>query len=402
MDNLSHSVVGLAAGELIHRSLAPEPGSAAHATRRRMLLAAGGLACNFPDLDLLFSPLLPAPLGYLLHHRGHTHTLLYAIPQALLLMALIWALWPAARALLRASGAARRGLAATVAAGLLLHIGMDALNSYGVHPFHPFESRWWYGDLVFILEPVFWIAFGAPLAAMAGRRALRIVLLAGLAALPPLFAARGYLVWESAGALLAIGALGAWLQRRDGERGRQALAAAIAVSAAFLGVQGWTSGTARSAVAAELERRDPASTMIDAAMTAAPANPLCWSFASVERNDAAGSYRLRRGTLRLAAGAHCPAAFGIAAGDGVRIEWEHEASLAQLRALRRDSCQFDAWLRFARAPLVEGDVANDARYGTATRRSFATMGLAQFAGQPCPARVPQWDYPRGDLLGSTK
>jgi inner membrane protein len=168
MDNLSHSVVGLAAGELIHRSLAPEIDSRAQATRRRMLLAAGGLACNFPDLDLVLSPLLPAPLGYLLHHRGHTHTLLYAIPQALLLMALIWALLPAARTLLRASGPARRGLAATVAAGLLLHIGMDALNSYGVHPFHPFDSRWWYGDLVFILEPVFWIAFGAPLLAMVG------------------------------------------------------------------------------------------------------------------------------------------------------------------------------------------------------------------------------------------
>jgi inner membrane protein len=179
-----------------------------------------------------------------------------------------------------------------------------------------------------------------------------------------------------------------------------ALAAAIVLSAAFLGVQARASGAARAAVAAELQRRDPASSMIDAAMTAAPANPLCWSFASVERNDAAGTYRLRRGTLRLAAGAHCPAAFGIAAGDGVNIEWEHEASLAQLRTLRRDSCQFDAWLRFARAPLVEGDVANDARYGTATQRSFATM--EHFTDKPCPGGVPQWGYPRGDLLGSAK
>ena len=152
-------------------------------------------------------------------------------------------------------------------------------------------------------------------------------------------------------------------------------------------------------MAAELQRLDPASRMLDAALTAVPSNPMCWTFASVERNDAAGSYRLRRGTLRLAGGTPCPAAFGIAAGPGVGIEWEHEGSLAQLRALRRDSCQFDAWLRFARAPLVEGGVANDARYGTATRRSFATMQLAPFAGLPCPTAVPQWAYPRKDLLG---
>ncbi len=398
MDNLSHSVVGLAAGELIHRSLPPETDNAAHATRRRMLLTAGALACNLPDLDLVLSPLLPAPLGYLLHHRGHTHTLLYAIPQALALIALIWALWPAARDLLRASGAARHGLAGTAAAGLLLHIGMDSLNSYGVHPFHPFDSGWRYGDLVFILEPVFWLAFGAPLAAMVRWTPLRYLLLAGLAGLPLYFAARGYLAWESAAALLAIAALGAWLQGRAGAQGRQALAAGIALTAAFLGAQAWASAEARAAVAAELQRRAPASRLLDAAMTAMPSNPMCWMFASIERNDAAGSYRLRRGALKLAGAANCPRAFPATGAAGVNILWEHESSLAELRALRRDSCQFDAWLRFARAPVVAGGILNDARYGNETEASFASMRLAPFAGQPCPAKAPQWDYPRKDLL----
>ena len=52
------------------------------------MLATCALAGNFPDLDLVLTPLLPAPLGYLLHHRGHTHTVLYAFPQAMLLAAL--------------------------------------------------------------------------------------------------------------------------------------------------------------------------------------------------------------------------------------------------------------------------------------------------------------------------
>ena len=92
--------VGLGIGELVQRSLPAEPDEARQRTRHRLLLTACAAASNFPDLDLFLTKLLPAPLGYLLHHRGHTHTLLYALPQALLLLALLWALWPNARRLL--------------------------------------------------------------------------------------------------------------------------------------------------------------------------------------------------------------------------------------------------------------------------------------------------------------
>ncbi|WP_229507669.1 metal-dependent hydrolase [Massilia sp. Dwa41.01b] len=78
MDNLTHSLVGLALGELAHRVLPTEADPARASTRRRLLLSCGALASNFPDLDLVLTPLLPDPFGYLLHHRGHTHTLLYA------------------------------------------------------------------------------------------------------------------------------------------------------------------------------------------------------------------------------------------------------------------------------------------------------------------------------------
>jgi inner membrane protein len=48
---------------------------------------------------------------------------------------------------------------------------MDSLNVYGVHPLWPFDPNWYYGDLVFIVEPVFWIGFGVPLAALVRRPA---------------------------------------------------------------------------------------------------------------------------------------------------------------------------------------------------------------------------------------
>src|SRR5689334_432126 len=108
MDNITHSVVGLGIGALIDRSVAPEPDPGAQRMRTRLLLTLGCLASNFPDLDLVLTRLLQAPLGYLLHHRGHTHTLAGALGEIVLLLGLVWLLWPAARRLLRTSPHARR------------------------------------------------------------------------------------------------------------------------------------------------------------------------------------------------------------------------------------------------------------------------------------------------------
>src|SRR5689334_5637025 len=123
MDNLSHSVAGLLAGEILHRALPAETEPALEQSRHRLLLISCSLASNFPDLDLIYASLLPAPLGYLLHHRGHTRTILYAFPQALLLALLTWLCWPAARRLLRGSATARLGWVLALVTGFALHLG---------------------------------------------------------------------------------------------------------------------------------------------------------------------------------------------------------------------------------------------------------------------------------------
>src|SRR5471032_656518 len=112
MDNITHSIIGLGVGELLHRSLPPEPDAGRHGTRHRLLLVSCAVASNLPDLDLFLTRLLPDPLGYLLNHRGHTHTLLSAVRRALILGALLWLFWPAARALLRARARGGWGLGA--------------------------------------------------------------------------------------------------------------------------------------------------------------------------------------------------------------------------------------------------------------------------------------------------
>lgn len=401
---MTHSLVGLALGELVERAL-PAPADPGRArTRRRALLLTGLLASNFPDLDLVLTPLLPAPLGYLIHHRGHTHTLLYALPQVVLLLALTWLLWPAARRLLRQDRAARRAVIGTALLGMVLHLSFDALNVYGVHPFHPVDSSWIYGDLVFIVEPVFWTALGVALALGAHSRAWRWLGLAFFAAMPVLFTWLGFLQWGSL-AGLALLALGVGAARfRFGVR--TALVAALAACAGFVGIQAMAGSAARAEIRAALAQAAPGSRVLDIPLSSFPANPLCWSFATVSTGPDADSYGVRVGVLSLAPGitpvSACPVRFGGQPGSPApALAWKYSEtrSLAALRTLQRSNCHFDAWLRFARVPsLVEG-VATDLRFGAPDQPNFSTMPYAARAPEPCPAPLAAWGYPRADLLG---
>ena len=48
MDNITHSAIGLGVGELLHRSLPPEPQEAPQRTRRALFLFAAWFASNAP------------------------------------------------------------------------------------------------------------------------------------------------------------------------------------------------------------------------------------------------------------------------------------------------------------------------------------------------------------------
>src|SRR5690606_35091158 len=114
---------------------------------------------------------------------GHTHTVAFVPVTAVILMSAT-ALW------CRRRGHAldtidRNWLWLLVVAGPILHLLLDATNNYGVHPFWPFDARWFYGDGVFIIEPylLFCGAVGLVFSAR-GRfsRALLWVLIGGLVA----------------------------------------------------------------------------------------------------------------------------------------------------------------------------------------------------------------------------
>lgn len=405
MDNFSHALSGLVAAELIHRSLPHEHEAQSQTRRRRLLLTTGVLAASFPDLDLVLTPLLPEPIGYLLHHRGHTHTFLYAIPQALLLAVLLLLPWPAARLLLKQSRAARIGFCLTLVAGFVLHIGMDYLNSYGVHPFHPLDSRWFYGDMIFIIEPVFWVTLGVPLFVSLRRRWLGWSLITILIAVIGYFTHAGFLDAGSFIFLAALAALLVIVHYASGPRGISGLLAGCAACLVFIGAQAGASAAGYRMVAELLEVRTPGTTVLDIAMTPYPANPVCWIFASIEY--AGDEYQATRGVVsimpdRLPAAA-CPAPFAQVP-DALRDDYSaaavlmtHRGDLASLHALYDEDCFFRAWTRFARIPVHEQSRAWDLRFARGGD-NFTLIDLDRMPKGQCPVREPQWEKPRKDLL----
>src|SRR5690606_31001838 len=144
MDNATHSLAGVFLAQCaLGRQSEPE--------RARLWLPfhlAGVLGSNLPDLDFVYTSLTEGKLGYLLHHRGHTHTAPIAVLLGVgLAGVLAWSLRRRGVPLRSRTAAWLYGLAGVAT---LLHIAMDFGNGYGVHPWWPFDNRWFYGDAIFI------------------------------------------------------------------------------------------------------------------------------------------------------------------------------------------------------------------------------------------------------------
>ena len=184
MENVAHALAGLLLAEGAV-ALRRRRGAAPSARFGRLAYVASALANNVPDGDFVYSWITGGKLGYLLHHRGHTHTLLVAVALGLAVAAAVIAWGRRLRGGEGAGAEDARWLLGLGALGPVVHVTMDAWNVYGVHPFWPLHAGWFYGDAVFILEPFLW-ALGIPPILFAARsRVLRallgLILAAGLA-----------------------------------------------------------------------------------------------------------------------------------------------------------------------------------------------------------------------------
>ena len=126
------------------------------------------LAAEAADLDVLWG--FAGPVEELKHHRGFTHTFLGAPVVAGLVFGVFWLvhLWRERRRNRSATQDAKAPTARprqpvhwgwlylTALIAALSHILLDWSNNYGVHPFFPFNDRWYAGSFEFIYDPVVW------------------------------------------------------------------------------------------------------------------------------------------------------------------------------------------------------------------------------------------------------
>jgi inner membrane protein len=289
---------------------------------------------------------------------------------------------------------------------------MDFTNNYGVHPFWPIANRWFYGDAVFIAEPLLWAAC-APLAftfrTLLARLLVGAILVtgvglawfSGLVPLPPTVVL-----------IAIIGALLLFAWRTTPQR---ALAAGVTV---------WLVVTATFVVSSQVASRrieTIASTLfanarsIDHVLTPMPANPLCWEVMLVQTQN--GSVIARRTMLALAPSLiradaclsrslDLPGSAPLArvqAPDTAELHWYGEIAtdIAELRSRVATDCDAAAAMRFIRVPwlatIEAAPVLGDLRYDREQALGFAEIELQNPPGA-CPRWVPPWRPPRADLL----
>jgi inner membrane protein len=128
------------------------------------------IAANLPDVDV--AAYWWGETSALAFRRGWTHGVLALVVLPLLLSAgmLAWDRWVRRARAPTAPPAAPGALLMLSAVGVLSHPLLDLLNVYGIRLLMPFSDRWFYGDVLFIVDPWLWLALSAG-ALVAHRRA---------------------------------------------------------------------------------------------------------------------------------------------------------------------------------------------------------------------------------------
>jgi inner membrane protein len=374
VENLTHSLLGAVLAE------AALPASATPAQRRAFYVT-GIVAANLPDADLLYTSITPAPLGYLLHHRGHTHTIVGLIGLAVLV------------AVVTALPAIRRHIAPVagrfwilVCCALASHLIADGWNSYGVHPFYPADNRWFYGDAVNIYEPWLWVLLGTSVAMNARSRTGRMLLTALLAAVLLAAAGLGMIVRLTLVPIVIVsGLMIVTLVRRAPSTRAMA---SLGMVGLFVGASYLTNSLAQSAA---LSSRASAAPVVDLVLTPKAGNLLCWNALLIEREG--DTLAMRRANVPV--GAIAPFSCRSRVTDWSLVARQ---SITDLQKALAD-CRSRAWMQFGRAPVVRDGWIADARFGDPVLRNFTRMTVSPVQdARACPRNLTQWTFPRADVL----
>lgn len=352
MDNLTHSLVGLAVAKAGLEKLSPG------ATTLCVL------AANSPDADILVL-IFGGRWAFLHHHRGITHSIVGALVLALALPLIFYAgdrlivRWRKRPATTRLTGLLIASMVATAT-----HPLMDWMNNYGVRPLLPWNPKWFYGDFIFIIDPFLWIVLGGAAFLLTSKTRRHVITWAVIALVPsylvlvgpgapgPIVETLFRLLWIAALILLAA------LYRRKigGRRGARIAIAALTAVTIYLGCLAFAHSVAlrqAQAEGAKIATRN-AEQVVDIAAMPTPANPTEW--VCVMETDRA-TYRFQLSLLHKT----------FAESDLLRFEKPQGLSADAVSEAARDG-RSQIFLGFARFPAVR-----------VIGEDCATQTLVQFA-----------------------
>ena len=163
MDGLTHSLLGLNSAKAGLDRLSP------YAT------VACILSANAPDSDVV-SVFFGGPWILLQEHRGITHSIIGTLALGFLIPTILFGI---ERSIVRwrkkPPRIQYRGLLLASLIGAATHPLMDWTNNYGVRPLLPWNRKWFYGDLVFIVDPYLLLVLGGAAFLLTSNRRLKIV-----------------------------------------------------------------------------------------------------------------------------------------------------------------------------------------------------------------------------------
>lgn len=376
MDPITHGLIGAAAG----LGVLSAARRGAPLRERRIAASCGFLGGEAPDVDRLVDIWYAhvwedtGGLAYMLYHRGITHTVLACIVFAALIGGCV--------ALLSKARAFSSSLAFLAAlAGAALHLAMDATNDYGVHPFFPLSERWFYGDFLFLGEPLVgapFLPYVLPSLGLAPRRVLPLSLGVGVVWF-------GYgessewLSWWGAAVSLTWLLLHAALQRRSTSAALAWVGAVLPLGVFFV-----CAHVARARTADAVAALDPAEPLTDVITTPRGANPFCFRVITVTRRD--DRFHVRLGVTSLSPLVHSDTCFAPPGGPVPRsvclappppappsaVTWfaTFTGSVREFEAWAKTSPRVDATRHFLRAPFW----GPDARHIDCTRAESRAGG----------------------------
>lgn len=378
MDNITHTLIGALVGTRAAAGLKQS---------RNAVVVSSILANSFPDADIVYASFLSGDFGYLLHHRGHTHTVPGALGCGVVVWILVWGFSIARRSPLSRDASLLVGAVSFL--GAILHLLLDSLNTYGTHPFWPLNNDWIYGDTLFIVEPTLWITMAFALCTSVSSRWVRCAagtLAAAAMGLIVLSNRVPALVFTPFLIILALMLLASRFFSRRLMFRAWCFASAAVFTCFFVNGR---------LAAKELRPTSSGEEMLVSFVSPSPANPFCWSFLQMVQSESEIAY-LRgfiqpwRSAFRLDCGRYAAADHSVPQPP----DFERTAVPRRSLAALADNCRWQAFLRFARAPglasCMDGAVClTDLRFSRLGRRSFATMPLDGI----CPGDLPPWNPP---------